>query len=57
MEKLQHIGVIADENANRNGSGERMISAPGSAVEVHVIPAGEELMVVRETYKVVLAKG
>ena len=34
-----------------------MISAPGSAVEVHVIPAGEELMVVRETYKVVLAKG
>ena len=56
MEKLQHIGVIADENANQNGSGERMISAPGSAVEVHVIPAGEELMVVRETYKVIAAK-
>jgi len=56
MEKLAHIGVIADEEANLSGSGERMISAPGSAVEVHVIPAGEELMVVRETYKVVLAK-
>ncbi len=56
MEKLQHIGVIADEEANLSGSGERMISAPGSAVEVHVIPAGEELMVVRETYKVVAAK-
>ena len=56
MEKLAHIGVIADEEANLSGSGERMISAPGSAVEVHVIPAGEELMVVRETYRVVLAK-
>ncbi len=54
MEKLQHIGVVPDRRANARGQGERLISAPESRVEVHVIPAGEELMVVRETYRTML---
>ena len=55
MERLRHIGVVPDDAANAAGPGERLISAPESAVEVHVVPAGEELMVVRETYRVVSA--
>ena len=53
MERLGHIGVVPDEKANREGTGDRLISAPDSRVEVHVIAAGEELMVVRETYRAV----
>ena len=53
MERLGHIGVVPDEAANREGRGDRLISAPDSRVEVHVIAAGEELMVVRETYRAV----
>ena len=53
MERLRHIGVVPDEKANREGTGDRLISAPDSRVEVHVIAAGEELMVVRETYRAV----
>lgn len=55
MERLAHIGVVPDAAANRDGAGERRISAPESAVEVHVVPAGEELMVVRETYRALQA--
>ena len=54
MERLRHIGVVPDEVANSEGVGERRISAPESGAEVWVIPAGEELMVVRETYRKIL---
>ena len=37
-------------------SGERLISAPESAIEAHVIPANEELMVVRSTYALIKPK-
>ena len=53
MERLGHIGVVPDEAANREGRGDRLISAPDARGEVQVIAAGEELMVVRETYRAV----
>ena len=43
--------AVIDEDANERGSGERIITAPGSAIEAHVIPANEEFMVVNETYR------
>jgi len=51
MDKLAHIGVECDREANRNGSGERVVTTENSTVSVHVIPANEELMVVRESWR------
>ncbi len=51
MAAMAHMGVIADEQSNMGGAGERLISAPGSKISVHVIPADEEYMVVNETYR------
>ena len=48
---MAHMGVVIDGEANEHGEGERLITAPNSAVEAHVIPANEEYMVVMETYK------
>ena len=56
MEAMAHLGVIADADSNENGRGERLISAPGSVVEVHVIPADEELMVVNAAYELIKDK-
>ena len=50
MERMAHMGVVIDDESNENGAGERLISAPESAVEVHVIPADEEFMVVNAAY-------
>jgi len=55
MEAMAHMGVVADHDSNENGNGERLISAPESAVSVHVIPANEEYMVVNETYKLCIS--
>lgn len=51
LESMAHLGLKIDENANVNGSGERRITTADSAVSAFVIPANEEFMVVRETYK------
>lgn len=51
LDGLQFAGVVIDETANECGKGERMISSKESKVEVFVIPANEELMVVDESYK------
>ena len=40
-------GVEIDVEANENGSGERIISTPGSAVKVLVVPTDEELAIAR----------
>ena len=50
LDKLAHIGVKYDRALNRRVSGEQLISTPDSAVAVHVIPANEELMVVRSVW-------
>ena len=51
MEGMRHMGVVIDEESNERGLGERLVSAPESTIEVHVIPANEEFMVVNETYR------
>lgn len=49
--KLGHLGVVLDESANKAGPPRRRISASGSPVGVHIIPANEELVVARKTYE------
>ena len=56
MEAMAHMGVVIDAESNEHGHGERLISAPDSAVEVHVIPADEEYMVVNAAYRLCNAK-
>ena len=56
LEAMAHMGMVIDADANENGRGERLISAPESAVEAHVIPANEELMVVRAAYDAIKSK-
>ena len=51
MKAMAYMGVVADEASNAQDSGERLISAPESKIDVHVIPADEEFMVVNETYR------
>jgi acetate kinase len=49
--KLSWLGVKLDDAAN--GGGKQLISAPGSAVAVYVIPTNEELMIARHTLALV----
>ena len=50
LEGMAHLGLKIDVQANEQGSGERRITTEDSAVAAFVIPANEELMVVRETF-------
>lgn len=43
------LGIVIDEDANENGSGERLITKPESKIKVYVIPTNEELMIARDT--------
>ena len=54
LEGMAHLGLQIDETSNESGRGERLITAPGSQVDAWVIPANEEFMVVRETYRKLL---
>ena len=56
LEAVGFMGMVIDDEANECGAGERLISAPESAIEAHVIPANEELMVVRSTYALIKSK-
>ena len=51
LEGMAHLGVQLDAEANERGSGERLITTADSKVAAYVIPANEEYMVVRETYR------
>lgn len=51
LEGMAHLGLKIDVQANEQGSGERRLTTADSAVAAYVIPANEEFMVVRETYK------
>ena len=55
MQAMGWLGVAPDEAANGTVR-EGLISAPNSAVEVHVIPANEELMVVDAAYDLLMEK-
>ncbi|MNJ78031.1 Acetate kinase [compost metagenome] len=53
-ENLTYLGVEVDPELNKIRSGEpRRISTPHSKVEVLVIPTNEELMIARDTYRIV----
>lgn len=43
------LGIVIDEEANENGIGERLITKPESKVKVYVIPTNEELVIARDT--------
>jgi len=51
-ENLTYLGVKLDEQRNaERSSKDRRISADDSRVEVLVIPTNEELMIARDTYR------
>ncbi|MNO28403.1 Acetate kinase [compost metagenome] len=53
-ENLTYLGVEVDPELNKVRSGDpRRISTPNSKVEVLVIPTNEELMISRDTYRIV----
>ncbi len=43
------LEIVIDDEANENGSGERLITKPESKIKVYVIPTNEELMIARDT--------
>ncbi len=43
------LGVVIDDDANENGKGERLITKPESKIKVFVVPTNEELMIARDT--------
>jgi acetate kinase len=53
MQKLWGLGITFDLAANDFSSGEHIISAPDSQVHVVVIPTNEELMIAKETFKLI----
>jgi len=53
---LEQLGIILDPDANAATIGrEAVISAPGSAVKILVIPTNEELVVAREAKRLLTA--
>ena len=56
LEQLTYLGVEVDEELNKIRSGEpRRISSTNSKVEVLVIPTNEELVIARDTHRIVEA--
>ena len=50
---LQPLGIILDEEKNRQRGFEREISADNSEVRIIIIPTNEEYMIARDTYDIV----
>lgn len=48
---LEFLGVKLDPDGNANGAGDRVVSAPDSAVAVIVLSTNEELVVARRAYR------
>ena len=47
------MGVIVDEEANNVRGEERLITKPESKIRAYIIPTNEELMIAKETEKLV----
>lgn len=45
------LGIVLDDDANENGKGERLITKPESKIKVFVIPTNEELVIARDTQR------
>lgn len=43
------FGIVIDDEANEHGEGERLITKPESKVKIFVIPTNEELVIARDT--------
>ncbi len=52
---LSHLGVELSAEANENGTGDRVLSAPGSRVKVLALATNEELIVARRAARVLQA--
>ena len=52
-EKLEFMGVKVDTEANNMRGEEKEISAPDSKVKVYVVPTNEELMIAKETQRLI----
>lgn len=52
-EKLSFLGVKLDANKNNSTAKEKVITTEGSKVKVLVVPTNEELMIARETYRLI----
>ena len=53
MENLAYMGVKINTEANENACEETLISAPDSSVKVVMIPTDEELVIARDTMRIV----
>ncbi|KYH32169.1 acetate/propionate family kinase [Neomoorella mulderi] len=53
---LEFLGIKLDDERNENGSGDRLISSPEASVQVLVVHTDEEVMIARETVKVLTGK-
>ena len=52
-EKLEFMGVKIDVEANNMRGEEKEISTPDSKIKVFVVPTNEELMIAKETQRLV----
>ena len=52
-EQLEFLGIKIDEEKNETKGEELEISTPNSKVKVYVIPTNEELMIAKETVRVI----
>ena len=52
-EKLEFMGVKIDESANNMRGEEKEISKPDSKIKVYVVPTNEELMIAKETERLI----
>lgn len=54
LRNLSYLGIELDEEANKVRSGDpRRISTASSKVQVLVVPTNEELVIARDTYRIV----
>lgn len=53
LSKLTFFGVELDKEANEKGKGERRITTERSRVAAYVIPTNEELVIARDTYRLI----
>ena len=51
--QLEFMGLIVDEEANNIRGEERLITKPESKIRAYIIPTNEELMIAKETEKLV----
>ena len=53
LNHLEFMGVILDKDANNTRGEEKLISSADSKVKVYVVPTDEEMMIARETVRLI----